>query len=102
MLENAHDKHVHEEIHRTYDLLKRSVFIFKMKKLVSEYVLICSICQLFKSSRQLFYEKFHSIDLLKKFLTKINIDFIIVFSKIVNNFNTLLTMIDRFSKFVFL
>jgi hypothetical protein len=102
ILEYAHDKHAHDEMHRTYDLLRRSVFILKMKRLVSEYVLFCLVCQLSKSSRQLSYEKLHSIDLSEESLVEINIDFIVTLLKTTNNFNALLTVTDRFFKFVLL
>ena len=102
VLEYAHDRHVHEEVHRTYDLLRRFVFISRMKKLVHEYVLSCSFCQLSKASRQLSYEELHSIELSEKSLTKVSIDFIVALSKTTDNFNVLLTVIDRFFKFVLL
>ena len=50
-LQYVHDKHAHEKIHRTYDLLIGSMFSPRMKKLIIQYVTTCSICQLFKSSR---------------------------------------------------
>ena len=102
VLEYAHDRHAHERVHRTYNLLKRFMFIFKMKKFVNEYVLFCSFCQLLKSSRQLFYEELHSIDLSEESLIKISIDFIVALSKTTNNFNALLIVIDQFFKFVLL
>lgn len=39
ILEYAYDKHAHEEVHRTYNFLRHSVFISKMKKLINEYVI---------------------------------------------------------------
>jgi hypothetical protein len=73
-----------------------------MKRLVSEYVLFYLVCQLSKSLRQLSYEKLHSIDLSEELLVEINIDFIVTFLKTTNNFNALLTVTDRFFKFVLL
>ena len=59
--EYEHDQHAHDEIYRIYKLLHRSIFMFKMKKLITEYVTSCFVCQFFKFSRQLFYEKLQLI-----------------------------------------
>jgi hypothetical protein len=102
MLEYAHDKHAHDEVHRTYDLLRRSVFMSKMKKLVHDYVTFCSFCQLFKTSRQLFYKELHSIDLSSESLSKISIDFIVILSLTQKEYNALMIVTDKFFKFILL
>ena len=99
-LKYEHDQHVHNEIHRTYDLLHKSVFIFRIKKLMIEYVINCSICQFFKSFKQFSYEKLQSISLFSKLLFELNLNFIIALSIIFQKNNCILTMTNRFSKYI--
>ena len=100
ILHYAHDEHAHEGMHRTYDLFMKSVFISKMKMLINDYVISCSTCQLFKPSRQFSYEKLKSISFSNELLTELSLDFIIELSMISNENNVILTIIDRFSKYV--
>jgi hypothetical protein len=102
ILKYAHDKHAHEEVHRTYDLLRRSVTMSKMKKLVHEYVTFCSSCQLSKLFRQLSCEELQSINLSSKSLSKMSIDFIVILLVTSENYNVLMTITNRFSKFILL
>jgi hypothetical protein len=102
VLEYAHDKHAHGEVHRTYDLLRRSVFMPKMKKLVHDYVTSCPFCQLSKTSRQLPYGELHSIDLPPEPLSKVSIDFIVALSLTQEGYNALMIVTDRFFKFILL
>ena len=66
LLEYAHDEHAHDGVHRTYDLLSRSMYMPKMKKTVTEYVTTCVVCQLFKPSRQLSYGQLQPIFFFKR------------------------------------
>ena len=100
LLKYAHDEHAHGGVHRTYDLLLKSVYMPKMKKTVIEYVTTCSTCQLFKSFRQLSYEQLQLIFFSKKFLFELSLDFIVALSMTFNENNAILTMTDRFSKYV--
>ena len=100
LLKYAHDEYAHDDVHRTYDLLLKSVYMSKMKKTVIEYVTTCSTCQLVKPFRQLSYEQLQSIFFSKKFLFELNLDFIVILSMTFNENNAILTMTDRFSKYV--
>ena len=100
LLQYAHDEHAHEKIHRTYDLLTRSMFISRMKKLIIEYVTACSTCQLFKFSKRLFYEQLQSIPMPSKSLYELNLNFIIILSVTINENNVMFIVIDRFFKYV--
>ena len=99
-LRYAHDEHAHEGVHRTYELLIRSVFIFRIKKLITQYVKTCSICQLFKSSKQLFYEHLQSISMFSELLCELNLNFVITLFVTTNDNNVFFTIIDRFFKYI--
>ena len=96
----AHDEHVHEKVHRIYELLRRSIFISRMRLLVNQYVISCSACQFFKSSRQFFYEQLNFIEFLKKLLSKLNLNFVVILSLTLKNHNAIMSIIDRFSKYI--
>ena len=100
LLKYAHNEHAHDDVHRTYDLLLRSVYMPKMKKTIMKYVTTCFACQLFKSSRQLSYEQLQSIFFSKEFLSELNLNFIVVLPMTLNRNNAILTMTNRFSKYV--
>ena len=100
LLKYAHDEHAHDEMHRTYDLLLKSVYISKMKKMITKYVTTCFACQLFKSFRQLLYEQLQLIFFSEKFLFELNLNFIVALSMTLNENNAILIVIDRFSKYV--
>ena len=44
LFEYKHDQHAHDEIHRIYEFFHKSVFMFRMKKLIIKYVTNCFIC----------------------------------------------------------
>ena len=89
-----------EKIHKTYDLLYKSIFIFRMKKMIIQYVIACSICQLFKPSRQLSYEKLQSLKIFVKSLTKFSLNFIVTLFMIFNDNNVIMSITNRFTKYV--
>ena len=100
LFEYGHDQHAHDEIHRIYELLHRLVFMPKIKKLITDYIISCSACQFFKSSRQLFYEQLQSISFFSKSFSELSFDFIVILFVSSQKNNCILTMIDRFSKYI--
>ena len=44
VLHYAHHEHVHEEMHKTYNLFMKLVFISKIKMLINDYVISCLTC----------------------------------------------------------
>ena len=79
-LQYDHDQHIYKNIHRIHELLHQSIFMFKIKKLITNYVINCFICQSFKFFRQLLYEKLQSISFFSKLFAKFNFDFITILS----------------------
>ena len=72
----------------------------KMKNKFKNYINVCSTCQLFKFFRQFFYDKFHSIEIFQKSLIELFMNFIIDLFMTSNKYNSLITIIDRFNKYV--
>ena len=62
----VHDNHVHDEINKSLNRLRQFVYMSKMKNKLKKYIDECSICQLFKFFKQLFYEQLHFIEFFKK------------------------------------
>ena len=100
ILQYDHDEHVHEDIHRIYNVLHRLIFMFKMRQLIKIYDIVCSICQLSKFSRQFFYEKLNFIEFSKEFLTKLSLDSVVTLFMTIERNNAIMSTIDRFSKYV--
>ena len=96
----VHDNHAHEDIHRILNHIKASTYFSKMKKKTLVYVESCLVCQLFKSSRKSLYEQLNLIEITIQFLVEFNMNFIVELSMISTEHNSLLTIIDRFSKYV--
>ena len=100
ILQYAHDEHVHKEIHRTHDLLRRSIFMFKMTAKIKKYVITCSICQFFKSFKQRFYKELQFIQFFAESMTKFNLDFIVILSMILAKNNIIIFVTNKFSKHI--
>ena len=92
LLEYEHDQYAHDEIYRIYEFLHKSIFMFKMKKLIIEYMTNCFVCQFFKSSKQLFYEKLQFISFFSKLFFELSFDFIVTFSVSFQKNNCMLTI----------
>ncbi len=100
LLTYTHDKSAHVDIHRIYDIIKKSAFFSKMRKVIIDCVISCSFCQVFKESIQKSYEKFQLILISSKSLFEMSLNFVIEFFMITQNNNYLMTIIDRFSKYI--
>ena len=100
VLHYAHDEHAHGGVHRTHNLLMRSVFIPKMKMLINDYVTSCPACQLSKPSKQLPYGELKPIPFPSEPLAELSLDFIVGLPMTTNGSNAILTITDRFSKYV--
>jgi hypothetical protein len=97
---HAHDVNAHDEIHRIYDFLRRSVFMTNMKKKITKYVATCSFCQISKSSNQKSYEELQFISIFQKSFFEISLNFVVKLFMIIQKNNAFLTMTNRFFKYV--
>jgi hypothetical protein len=100
ILFHAHDANAHDEVHRIYNFLRRSIFMTDMKKKVTKYVTTCSFCQISKSFNQKSYEELQSISIFQKSLFEMSLNFVVKLLMIIKKNNAFLTIIDRFSKYV--
>ena len=100
ILQYVHDEHVHEEIHWIHDLLRRSVFMFRMTIKIKKYVTACLTCQLFKFFRQRFYKKLQFIKFLAESLTKFSLNFIVILLMTLTENNTIMFVTNKFSKHI--
>jgi hypothetical protein len=70
ILFHAHDANAHDEIHRIYDFLRKSIFMINMKKKITKYVTTCSFCQISKNSNQKSYEELQFISIFKNLFSR--------------------------------
>jgi hypothetical protein len=63
ILFHVYDANAHDEIHRTYDFLRRSIFMINMKKRITKYVTTCSFCQISKSFNSKSYKELQFISI---------------------------------------
>ncbi len=100
ILFHAHDANAYDEIHRTYDFLRKSIFMKDMKKKITKYVMTCSFCQISKSLNQKLYEELQLISISQKFLFEMSLDFVVKLLMIIKKNNAFLTITNRFFKYV--
>ena len=93
----AHDNSQHAEIIRSYVRIFDSVYIFKLSKKLRKYITHCSICQFNQTKRHKIYEELLSIICSSILFHIIVMNFILTISE-KNDFNTLLTIICKYSK----
>ena len=96
----AHDSHAHGGINRSLNRLRSSAYMPKMKKLLKAYIDGCPACQLSKPSRQLPFGQLHPVETYKEPLAELSMDFIVGLPMTPDGYNCLLTVTDRFSKYV--
>jgi hypothetical protein len=77
ILFHAHDANAHDEIHRIYDFLRKSIFMTDMKKKITKYVTTCSFCQISKNSNQKWYEELQFILISQKSLFEMSLNFVV-------------------------
>ena len=100
IFEFVYDNYAHESFYKTIDRLRSSTYCLKMRKKIRSYIKNCSTCQLSKSSRRPFYEKLHLIKIIAKSLVQLFMNFIMILSMITQKHNALLTITNRFSKYI--
>ncbi len=100
ILFHAHDANAHDEIHRIYDFLRRSILMTNMRKKITEYVTTYSFCQISKNFNQKSYEELQFISIFQKSFFEMNLNFVVKMLMIIKRNNAFLTVIDRFSKYV--
>ena len=100
VLEYGHDSHAHGGINRTYDRLRTSVYFPKMRKVIQTYIDSCPACQLSKPFRQKPYGQLQPVERPEQPLEEVSIDFVVGLPITADGNNCLMTVTDKFSKFV--
>jgi hypothetical protein len=100
MLKAAHDDHAHAGVSRTYDRLRNTMFFPRMLRTVREYVTTCPNCQLAKPRNHLPYGDLQPIESPSVPFATLSIDFIVSLPESPEKYTSLLTVTDKFSKFV--
>ncbi len=100
VLQYGHDQHAHGGIHRTHDRLRSSVYFPKMRKVIQGYIDGCPACQLSKPSRQLPYGQLQPVGKAQQPLEELSLDFIVGLPFTPKGNNCLMTVTDKFSKFI--
>ena len=94
----------HFKFKKTYVLMQRKFYWFKMTKDIKKYVKNCDICQRIKASHHRLYDEFLLLFISTRSWTKISINFIIEFlSNCYDDdiYDAILIIIDRFSKMTY-
>jgi len=100
VLEFAHDNYAHDGHYWTLDRLKIACYFSKMRSKVHAYIDGCSIYQLSKPSRRLLYDQLNPVETTTISLSQLAMDFVVALPMITRGHNSLLTIIDRFSKYI--
>jgi hypothetical protein len=95
-----HDQPVaeHSDVRRTCKYLNKWYYWSQVKQSVERYVRNCHICRRFKASRDKYSELLNSLSISNRSWTDIIMNFVIELSKIKNDFNAILMIIDRLIK----
>ena len=96
----AYNNYTYERINKFLNRFRRSIYLLKIKNRLKKYIDSYLIYQLSKFSRQLLYKQLHSIEIFKKSLAKLSINFIIELLIISNKYNALIIVTCRFSKYI--
>jgi hypothetical protein len=99
VLTAAHDHKGHPGIQKTQDRLRRTVYINKLRSLVESYVLACPVCNVTKERKQQPYGQLQPITTPAYPLSVLSMDFITGLPRSKNRNDSLLVVIDKFSKF---
>ena len=72
------DQNYHSKIHRCYDRIFNTLYIFRFSRKIKKYIEHCFICQLAQIKRHRFYEKLMFIIFVSRSFHIIVIDFILI------------------------
>jgi len=98
IFESAHNEQAYEEFARIY---KRVVSIYYMRNLtrrLKRYLRHCSSCQLNSTIKHHLYKQLKPIVCKSELFHTITIDFILALPKLPNKYDTIMSVIDKFSK----
>jgi hypothetical protein len=100
VIREIHDQSVaeHLDVRRTCKYLNKWYYWSQVKQSVKRYVRNCHICKRFKASKDKYSELLNSLSISNRSWTDIIMNFVIELSKIKDDFNAILMIINRFIK----
>ena len=97
----AHDMQHHEDYHRSYDRIVNLIYMRHLQKHLRQYIEHCPHCELNQIKRHKLYDHLKPLNQLSILFHIIIMNFIVVLSN-AEEMNSLLTIIDKFSKRILL
>jgi hypothetical protein len=100
IIREIHDQSAaeHSDIRRTCKYLNKWYYWSQVKQSIKRYVKNCHICRRFKASRDKYSELLNSLSISNRSWTDIIMNFVIELSKIKDDFNAILMIINRLIK----
>jgi hypothetical protein len=100
IIHEIHDQSAaeHSDIRRTCKYLNKWYYWSQVKQSIERYVRNCHICRRFKASRDKYSELLNSLSISNRSWTDIIMNFVIELSKIKDDFNAILMIINRLIK----
>jgi hypothetical protein len=100
IIREIHDQSAaeHSDVRRTCKYLKKWYYWSQVKQSIKKYVKNCHICRRFKTSRDKYSKLLNSLSISNRSWTDIIMNFVIELSKIKNDFNAILMIINRLIK----
>jgi hypothetical protein len=100
IIRKIHDKFAseHSKVRRTCKYLHKWYYWSQAKQSVKRYIRNCHICKRFKAARDKYSELLNSLSISDRSWTNIIMNFVIELSKIKNDFNAILMIMNRLTK----
>ena len=100
VLTHAHDDKSHDGIDRTYYRIRQNVYIPRLWKIVEDYVKGCPICQLAKPGHHKPYGELQPVLTPNSPFAALAMDFIVDLPASTNGSTVLLTVTDKFTRYL--
>jgi len=98
IFESVYNKQIYRKFARIYNRVVDIYYIQNFIYWLKQYFRYCFLYQLNSTIKYRFYKQLKSIVCKSKFFYTIIIDFILAFFKLLNKYNTIISVIDKFSK----
>lgn len=98
--ELAHDNDIHNGMERTCQRIRRAAYIPSLKRKVKTYIKHCPVCRIARPENHRDYGRLQPIQTPHAPFLALTIDFITDLPKSNNDYDTLMTVTDKFTKYV--
>ena len=100
VLAYAHDSKSHDGIDRTYQRIRQNVYLHRLRKVVEDYVKGCPVCQIAKPGHHKPYGKLQPVLTPNTSFATNAMDFIVDLPPSTKGCTVLLTITDKFTRYV--